>query len=298
MAKEKKAKEEKQAKKKGGMDITTIVGVVFGFAVIVAGMLESGSIQNFISLSSVLIVLGGTIAAVFASFPLSTLKNIGKHLKLVTQGNKYDAGPLIDSLVEFAQLARKNGLLALEEKANELEDPFYKRSIMLVIDAVEAETVKEMLEAEIDSMAARHEEEAAIYERASAYAPAFGMVGTLIGLINMLKSMNLDEGGSETIGTNMSVALITTLYGVLLANLLFNPIAKKLSIRNEEEILYRQIIVDGVLGIQAGDNPKSLKERLVSSLSNKQQAQLLGLEEAGKEKKGKGKEKKEKKGRK
>lgn len=278
------------------MDITTILGVVAGVGVIVAGMLQSGSLGNFWDLASVLIVLGGTLCAVIASFPLSTLKNVPKHFKLVIQGNKFDTATLIDSLVEFAQLARKNGLLALEEKANELEDPFYKRSIMLIVDATEAEQVKEMLESEIQSMADRHAEEAAIYERASAYAPAFGMIGTLIGLINMLKSMNLDEGGSDTIGLSMSVALITTLYGVLLANLLFNPIAKKLEIRNNEEILYRQIIIEGVMGIQAGDNPKTLKERLVSSLSKKQQLAMLDSEggEGGGKKEGKAKKKEKK----
>ncbi len=279
------------------MDITTIIGVIAGFGIMISGILQSGSLLNFWDLASVLIVLGGTISAVVASFPLSALKNVGKHFSIIIKGNQFNPEPLIESLVEFAQLARKNGLLALEEKANELEDPFYKRSIMLIVDATEAEKVKEVLEQEVESMAARHDEEAAIYERASAYAPAFGMIGTLIGLINMLKNMNLDDGASESIGLNMSVALITTLYGVVLANLFFNPIAKKLEIRNNEEILYRQIIIDGVLGIQAGDNPKTLKERLVSSLTKKQQLLLLdenggGGKSAKKEKKAKGKDKK------
>lgn len=277
------------------MDITTIIGVVAGFGVMLAGILQSGDLMNFWDPASVFIVVLGTICAIVASFPLSTLKNIPKHFKIVIQGNKFDTAPLIDSLVELAQIARKNGLLALEEKANELEDPFFKRSLMLIVDATEAEQVKEMLEAEVESMADRHAEEAAIYERGSAYAPAFGMIGTLIGLINMLKSMNLDEGGSDSIGPSMSVALITTLYGVVFANLFFNPIAKKLDIRNNEEILYRQIIIEGVMGIQAGDNPKTLKERLVSSLSKKQQQLLLDSEggggDEGKSKKKKGKDK-------
>lgn len=273
------------------MDITTILGIVLGFGVFVGGCLSSGSLGNFWDWPSLLIVIGGTLAAIVACFPLSTLKNIPKHFKLIISGAKHQPGPLIESLVEFAQLARKNGLLALEEKANELQDPFFKRSIMLIVDAVEAEQVKEVLEAEVESMADRHAEEAAIYERGAAFAPAFGMMGTLVGLINMLKSLNLADGASDSIGTNMSVALVTTLYGVLLANLIFTPIGKKLDIRNTEEVLYRQIIIDGVLGIQAGDNPKSLKERLVSSLSSKQQAQLLESEGGG----GGGKEKKSKK---
>ena len=278
------------------MDITTIIGVVAGFGIMIAGILQSGSLGNFFDPASIFIVLGGTLCAVIASFPLSSLKNVGKHLKMVIQGNQFAPEPLIESLVEFAQLARKNGLLALEEKANELEDPFYKRSVMLIVDATEAEKVKEVLEAEVESMAARHDEEVAIYERGSAAAPAFGMIGTLIGLINMLKNMNLDDGASSSIGLNMSVALITTLYGVVLANLVFNPIAKKLEIRNNEEILYRQIIIDGVLGIQVGDNPKTLKERLVSSLKKSQQAALLDeTGEGGGKKEKPAKKKKEKK---
>lgn len=276
------------------MDVTTIIGLLVGIGVVVSGILQDGSIMNFASLSSFLIVLGGTLAAVFACFPLSSLKNIGKHFKIIMQGKSFQPEPLIESLVEMAQIARKNGLLALEEKANELEDPFYKRSIMLIVDATEAEKVKEMLEAELESMAARHDEETAIYEKGAAFAPAFGMVGTLIGLINMLKSLNLDDGGSDALGENMSVALITTLYGVMLANLFFTPIAQKLQIRNSEEIIYRQIIIDGVLGIQAGDNPKSLKESLVASLTQKQQNRILDSEGGG----GGDKPKKEKKGKK
>ncbi len=292
MAKEKKNKEEKDSKKQGGLDITTIIGVVFGFVVIVIGCLLSGSLLNMWDASSVFIVLGGTIGAVVASYPLSMLKKIPKHMKFVFQANRYDPVSLIDSLVDFAQIARKNGLLALEEKAMSLEDPFYKRSIMLIIDALEAETIKNVLEEEIESMAARHDEEIAMYNTAAACSPAFGMIGTLIGLINMLKSMNLDEGGSDSLGLNMSVALITTLYGVVMANLIYAPIARKLEKRNNEEILYRQIIIDGVLGIQAGDNPKSLKEMLASSLPTNDQAVLLGEvdpEEKGKKKGKKGK---------
>lgn len=275
------------------MDITTILGIVIGFGVFVGGVLQSGSLGNFWDPASVIIVIGGTLAAIVSCFPLSTLKNIPKHFKLIISGGKFEPGPLIDSLVEFAQLARKNGLLALEEKANELEDPFFKRSIMLIVDAVEAEKVKEVLEAEVESMAERHAEEAAIYERGAAFAPAFGMMGTLIGLINMLKNLDLSSGASDSIGQNMSVALVTTLYGVMLANIIFTPIGKKLDIRNNEEILYRQIIIDGVLGIQTGDNPKALKERLVASLSSKQQAKLLESEGGGGD--GGGKEKKAKK---
>ena len=148
---------------------------------------------------------------------------------------------------------------------------------------------------ELDIMAQRHEESLGIYEKASAFAPAFGMIGTLVGLVNMLKGMDIESGGAGNIGQDMSVALITTFYGCMFANLLFSPIAKKLRVRNEEEFLYKQIMIEGILAIQSGDNPKFLKEKLVTYLGQKERAKILDAEGGeGGEKKSK-KEKKEKK---
>lgn len=276
------------------MDVTTIIGLIAGLALILSGI-GFDNLGNFWDLDSIIIVLGGTIASVVGSFPLNMLKSVGRHFGKLLSGKKFKPEPIIEQLVEFAQLARKNGLLALEEKTKELEDPFFQQGIMLVVDAMEADKVRELLEMELDSMIQRHEAEVEIYEKAAAFAPAFGMIGTLVGLINMLKNMNLDSGGSSTIGEDMSVALITTFYGCVLANVIFMPIAKKLRIRNEEEVLYKQIIIEGVLGIQSGDNPKNLKERLVSLLHQKRQAKILDSE-GGEEGGGKGKKpKKEKK---
>ena len=274
------------------MDITTLLGVVGGFAFIVNAIMQGGKIGSFIDTPSIMIVVGGTFCAVIASFPFNMLKNVGKHFTKLLSNKKFKVEPVIDMLVEFAQLARKNGLLALEEKANQLDDPFFKQGIMLVVDAMEADKVREMLETEVDSMNQRHEEEIAIYEKAAGYAPAFGMIGTLVGLINMLKGMDLSQGSSSTLGESMATALVTTFYGCIMANLLFMPIAKKLRIRNEEEILYKQIIIEGVIGIQSGENPKNLKEKLVSLLHQQKQAKIMDGGE-GKEKKPK-KEKKKK----
>lgn len=275
------------------MDITTVLGIVGGFAFIVNAIFQGGKIGSFMDAASVMIVVGGTFSAVIASFPLSMLKNIVKHFAKLVSGKKYKVDPVIDLLVEFAQLARKNGLLALEEKANELNDPFFKRGIMLVVDAMEADKVREMLETEVESMGQRHEEEISIYEKAAGFAPAFGMIGTLVGLINMLKGMDLSQGSSSTLGDSMATALVTTFYGCVMANLIFMPIAKKLRIRNEEEILYKQIIIEGVIGIQSGENPKNLKEKLVTLLHQTKQEKILGGEEGkpGKEKKEKKKKK-------
>lgn len=267
------------------MDITTIVGIIAGLVLVTFGVVFDmedpalfvfKNLKNFLDVPSIFIVLGGTLSAVVASYPLSSLKKIPKHFKILINGNGYDPMQYIDLLVEFAQVARKNGLLALEEMANKQTDPFFKQSIMLIVDATDPEKVKSMLNNDLEYLADRHSDSVEMYEKASSYAPAFGMIGTLIGLVNMLKNMDLGEGGgASSLGGDMSVALITTFYGCVLANLVFSPIAKKLSIRNDEEYLCKQIIIEGVLSIQSGENPKFMKEKLISYLSQKQRELAL-----------------------
>ena len=172
--------------------------------------------------------------------------------------------------MELAQIARKNGLLSLEEKANEQPDPFFKQAIMMIVDAYDPDKVRSILENDIECMSARHDDAAAMYDKASSVAPAFGMVGTLVGLINMLKGMNLEEGNTN-IGSDMGTALITTLYGCILAHMFFGPIATQLRNRDEEEVLCKMIIVEGVMSIQAGENPKFLRERLLTYRKPKSQ---------------------------
>ena len=276
------------------MDFTTIIGIVGGFGVIIAGILSGGQLGDFIDVGSIFITIGGTIFAVTASFPIRQLKNVPKHLVKMIRVDQYNVESLIDTIVEFSQTARANGLLALEEKANALEDEFLKKGILFVVDAMETEKIRTAMEEELDNMITRHDAEIAIYERAASYAPSFGMIGTLVGLINMLKNLNLSEGGSDAIGVNMSTALVTTLYGCMLANLIFNPIATKLHIRSDEETFYKQMIIEGVLGIQAGDNPKMLREKLASLMQQKKQQSIIGAEggEGGEAPKGKKEKKK------
>ena len=255
------------------MDLTTIIGIVVGFALIINGIALDTSdgiayvitnLKNFADAPSAIIVVGGTIAAIVANYSPKHLKAIPKHLKIMMDGKKFDPMEYIDTLVDFAQIARKNGLLALEEKANQVDDPFFKQGLMLIVDATDADRVKEMLNNDLDNLVARHDEVVGMYDRASSTAPAFGMIGTLVGLIN---SMNLeDSSGAGSLGASMSVALVTTFYGCILANLIFNPIATKLKIRHSEEELCKTIIIEGVLSIQAGENPKFLKEKLISFL--------------------------------
>lgn len=269
------------------MNITFIGGIVGGLLLIILGMSLDGLTPNFTQLgnfgdiASVFIVLGGTIAAVVAANPASRLKNFGKHIGIIFNQKKYNPLQVIDEITEFAQIARKNGLLALEERANQLEDPFFKKSIMLIVDGNDADKVRDMLISDIEQLSARHDDVIAMYELGSSAAPAFGMIGTLIGLINMLKSMG---DNSSDIGPSMAVALITTLYGVILANLVFNPISNNLRTRDQEEILCRQLIVEGVMAIQSGENPKFVKEKLEGYLEQS----ATGGNEGGKKKKDKG----------
>ncbi|MFR8069384.1 MAG: motility protein A [Clostridium sp.] len=263
------------------MDLTTLIGLILSGILIVYGI-GTDALQNFVDVPSVIIVVGGTLAALIASYPFSILKEIPKHIKVLFRGKQYSIPPLVDQLVELSMIARQNGLLALEEQADEIKDSYLKHSILMIVDANDPDKVRLVLERELENMMIRHDQAAGLYEKGSAYAPAFGMIGTLIGLINMLKGMDLSgSGGSSTIGQDMSVALITTFYGCFLANSIFNPIAKKLRIRQDEEELYCSTIIEGILSIQAGENPQYLRERLLTSIKRSQQERLLAKAQIG-----------------
>ena len=279
------------------MNLTYIIGLVGSIAAIILGIIMKieigaaspitftiGNLANFADIASVFIVVACTFFIVAASYPASTLKNIPKHFKIMLNTKKFDPIYYIDQLVDLAQTARKNGLLSLEEKANEQNDPFFKQAIMLIVDANDPDKVRAILENDIECTSARHEDAASMYDRASSIAPAFGMVGTLVGLINMLKSMNMDDG-ADGIGTAMGTALITTMYGCVLAHVIFGPIANNLRIRDSEEVLCKQIIVEGIMSIQSGENPKFLREKLLTYMDQREREE--GGEGGKKGKKGK-----------
>ena len=233
---------------------------------------DLNNLWNFFDAASIFIVIGCTLAIVVACFPASTLTSIPKHFGVMLNAGKFNPMAYIDQLVELAQTARKNGLLALEGKANEQEDPFFKQAIMLIVDANDPDKVRAILENDIECMSARHEDGAALYDKASSVAPAFGMVGTLVGLINMLAKMDVSSGGSS-LGQDMGTALITTLYGCILAHMIFGPIANNLRIRDSEEVLCKQIIVEGIMSIQSGENPKALREKLLTYIPQGQRTE-------------------------
>ena len=271
------------------MNITYIIGVVGAVVIMLIGMMFGGEgglltpkqVGNFWDPASVFITIGCTLFIIVASFPPSALKDIPKHFKVLmnTKGNNPLA--IIDELVDLAQVARKNGLLALEERGNQQEDPFFKQCIMLIVDNNDADQAREIMMNDIEQSSARHEAGAGMYDRGSSVAPAFGMVGTLVGLINMLKAMDVESGGGN-LGPAMATALLTTLYGCVLAHMIFGPIANQLRQRDEEEMLCKLIIVEGIMSIQAGSNPKALREKLLTFVAQRQR------EGGGEQKGGKG----------
>lgn len=279
------------------MNLNYIIGLVAAITVFLFGCVSSvvvvpkfdisfnfDNLINFFDPASILITIGCTFAIIIASFPGDMLASVLKHFKIILNTKNFQPAQYIDQLVELAQIARKNGLLALEERANNQTDPFFKQAIMLIVDANDPDKVRSILENDIECMSARHEGAAGMYDKASSIAPAFGMVGTLVGLINMLKGMDMESGGGN-LGSDMGTALITTLYGCILAHMVFGPIATLLRNRDEQEVLCKMIIIEGIMSIQSGENPKFLKERLLTYMSQKQRQLAEG---GGKGKKGKG----------
>ena len=255
------------------MDFSMLIGWILAVILIVNGITVQ-KLNNFVDMPSVLIVVGGTIAGLVACYPF----RIPKHIAICLRGGKkYDVPKTVEAIVDLALVARQSGLLALEEKAEEIKEPFFKQAVIMIVDANDPDKVRAALERQVEDMMGRHEEAKSLYVKGSALAPAFGMIGTLVGLINMLKGMDLSGsgGGSNTLGQDMGVALITTFYGSALSNILFHPIAQKLTVKDNEEVLYCEVVIEGVIAIQSGDNPKVIRERLLASLAQKRQIKLL-----------------------
>jgi chemotaxis protein MotA len=246
--------------------IAAILAIIFGIASAENG-LDFALLNNFINGPSIFITVGGTIFTLMAAFPFKTFAHIPKHIRLVFGRDQKNPYEYVEIITELSKEARRKGLLSLEEKALTFEDEFLKDSLLLVVDAVESDKLKNWCDQKISNIQRRNQEERKFYEMGAALAPAFGMIGTLIGLVNMLKAMNL-EGGPELLGQNMSVALITTFYGSMLANVLFLPMANKIEIAQDREMLFNEMIVEGVISIKEGENPKFIREKLMNFLSD------------------------------
>ncbi len=252
------------------MDIMSILGFILAVGFVLFGMIFDSETMKFLvsnlrafaDPTSLAITVGGTIGVLMISFPVKNFKKIGKHLKIILKPVKYDTAQYINQIVEIAKEARMKGLLSLEDKLNEIEDPFLHNSLLLVVDSVDLEKVRTLMETELTQLDERHALDREIYEKGAAAAPAFGMIGTLIGLILMLGNMS----DVDKLAQGMAVALITTLYGSLLANIVFIPMSTKLKARHDEEFLCKTLIMEGVTAIQEGENPKFIEEKLYKLL--------------------------------
>ncbi|HOP71448.1 MAG TPA: motility protein A [Bacillota bacterium] len=252
------------------MDRASVLGIVSGFILLLWGMSNGGDLRMFWDFASVLITVGGTLTATLISYRLSTFLEVMSIAKNAFVSQEQDISETINTIVRFADKARREGLLALDQDADALDDPFLQKGIRLVVDGTTPELVRNILETELAFIAQRHKMGQSLFETMGAFAPAFGMVGTLIGLIQML--VNLDA--PEAIGPGMATALVTTFYGSVLANLVFLPIANKLKNKSAAEIFRKEAIIEGVLSIQAGDNPRIVQEKLKSFVSPKKRSEI------------------------
>lgn len=248
------------------LDIASLAGMLLGAAMFLFGVFSSGGIAGLGSMfdfASIIITFGGSISGTLASNKLSDFVEGIKSIRLIFKNEQQDPGEVIRHIIDLSNTARKEGLLALEEAANGIEDEFLRKGIMLVVDGTDPELVRGIMETDLSCIEARHKKTIAVWEKWAELGPAWGMIGTLIGLILMLKDMN----DPSTIGPKMAVALVTTLYGSLIANWLCNPVANKLSINNDTEMMMKEITVEGILSIQAGENPRVIEEKLKSFLA-------------------------------
>lgn len=245
------------------MNISGIIGFVAAVALIVYGILSGGKLDDFWDPASVYIVVGGTIGAVVFNYPLSVLTKVPKMVKVAFMPPKFDPEKYIGDMVEHCKTARMKGILALEESANACPDPFMKSALMLIVDANDSEKVKNMLDDAIDFICDRHENNFALWGKAAGVAPALGMIGTLVGLVNMLSVMDpTDPASAAALGPAMSTALITTFYGCIIAHIICTPIGNLCKYNHNQEVLCLQIIEEGTLAIISGANPRYVEEKL------------------------------------
>ena len=245
------------------MNISGIIGFLVAVGLVIFGIVLGGDIIDFFDGPSVAIVVGGTMGALIFTFPFSVIKKIPKMVKIAIFPPKYDPDEYISDMVAHCKTARMKGILALEEAANACSDPFMKAALMLIVDANDSDKVKGMLDDAIDFISDRHESNYAFWVRGSAVAPAMGMIGTLVGLVNMLAAMDpTDPDSAAALGPAMSTALITTFYGCIMAHVIFSPIGNLCKYNHNQEVLCLQIIEEGTLAIISGANPRYVEEKL------------------------------------
>ena len=240
------------------MDIATLLGIISAFGLVVTAIFMGGGLTLFINIPSALIVIGGTLGTTLINYPLSDMLKVVSVVKNALFSEAVKANALIETFVNFANKSRREGILALEGEIKNVKGEFLKRGIQLSIDGLEPTEIKDILETEVEFIRSRHQLGAEIFTTMGTFAPALGMIGTLIGLVQMLQTMD----DPSSIGPAMAVALLTTFYGSLMANLVCMPIAGKLKTRSKEEVLVKEMTVEGIISLSNGDNPRILEQKL------------------------------------
>ena len=260
------------------MDIASLIGFILCIILVVISIVTGdrgfSAIMDFYDFKSILITFGGAFCAVLASHTLSDFINGIKSYSLVFKVSQQNTPDVIRKIIDLSNVARKEGLLSLEEAAGDIDDPFLKKGILLIVDGTDPELVRGIMETELNSVDDRHKKNISFWQDVASMGPAWGMIGTLVGLINMLKQMS----DPDSIGPSMSVALVTTFYGSMLANWFSIPTSNKLNSKNDDEMMAKEIMIEGLLSIQAGENPRVIEEKLKSFLTP---AQKASMEEGG-----------------
>jgi len=240
------------------MDIATVFGVISAFGLVLLAIMMGGGIGLFINVQSLLIVLGGTLGVTLINYPLKDVLGVMSVVKNALFTRTLAIGEMIEKFNDFAQKTRKEGILALEKELENVNDAFMKKGVQLSIDGMEPAQIRQILETELDFIQTRHKSGAEIFTTMGTFAPAMGMIGTLIGLVQMLQSMD----DPSSIGPAMAVALLTTFYGSIMANVICLPIAGKLKSRSQEESLSKEMTIQGVISLSAGENPRIIEQKL------------------------------------
>ena len=250
------------------MDNASLLGMITGLSLIVISILLGGDLGAFVNGPGMMIVIGGTMAAIFVNFRFEDVKAGFKAAAFVFTSQKLDPNEMVATMVELCTLSRRQGIIALSKMT--FEDPFLKKACMLIADGTKEDVMRDALNIEIDSMKQRHAVQQDVFVKMGAFAPAFGMIGTLIGLVQMLQTLD----NPDAVGPAMAVALLTTLYGAMIANCIFMPIVTKLEGYSAHESLYREMVVMGLKFISRGESPRNITDQLIANLPPKLQAKI------------------------
>lgn len=255
------------------MELTTVLGVIVGLIAVIGAMIfKHISFTVFINPAAFFVIFVGTVATILNSYPGKNLKNLGALFKILfTKQKLMSEAEIIALMTGLSGDARREGLLALEAKMETLEDPFIQKGLRLVVDGVQQESIVDILESEIAAMEERHEVNASIFSSAGMYAPTLGVLGAVFGLIAAMSHIDDTDAMSEAI----AAAFIATILGIFTGYVLWNPFAKKLKVKSKEEVLLKRMVIEGVLSIQSGDSSDTLQEKLMSLLSQTEQAKIL-----------------------